>query len=44
MHNAVAWDSMVTVGRIIRPHGHKGAVVVQPETDFAAERFRQGAS
>ncbi len=34
---------MVTVGRIIRPHGHKGAVVVQPETDFAAERFREGA-
>jgi 16S rRNA processing protein RimM len=34
---------MVTVGRIIRPHGHKGAVVVQPETDFAASRFREGA-
>ena len=34
---------MVTVGRIIRPHGHKGAVVVQPETDFAAARFREGA-
>jgi 16S rRNA processing protein RimM len=34
---------MVTVGRIIRPHGHKGEVVVQPETDFAASRFREGA-
>ena len=34
---------MVTVGRIIRPHGHKGAVVVQPETDFAAARFREGS-
>ena len=34
---------MVTVGRIIRPHGHKGAVVVQPQTDFAAVRFREGA-
>jgi 16S rRNA processing protein RimM len=36
------WDSMVTVGRIIRPHGHKGAVVVAPESDFAAERFQAG--
>ena len=34
---------MVTVGRIIRPHGHKGAVVVQPETDFASARFREGS-
>jgi 16S rRNA processing protein RimM len=34
---------MVTVGRIVRPHGHKGAVVVQPQTDFAAARFREGA-
>ena len=34
---------MITVGRIVRPHGHKGAVVVEPATDFAAERFREGA-
>jgi len=34
---------MVTVGRIVRPHGHRGAVVVQPETDFAEDRFREGA-
>lgn len=34
---------MVTVGRIVRPHGHRGAVVVAPESDFAAERFRPGA-
>jgi 16S rRNA processing protein RimM len=34
---------MVTVGRIVRPHGHRGAVVVQPETDFAGDRFREGA-
>ena len=33
---------MVTVGRIVRPHGHRGAVVVQPETDFGAERFAEG--
>jgi 16S rRNA processing protein RimM len=34
---------MITVGRIVRPHGHRGAVVVQPDTDFASERFREGA-
>jgi 16S rRNA processing protein RimM len=37
------WDDLVTVGRIVRPHGIRGAVVVQPESDFAAERFRPGA-
>ena len=37
------WDQMVTVGRIIRPHGIKGAVVVAPESDFARERFQPGA-
>lgn len=34
---------MVTVGRIVRPHGIKGAVVVEPESDFAADRFRPGS-
>ena len=34
---------MVTVGRIVRPHGHKGAVVVASESDFAEERFREGS-
>lgn len=37
------WDSMVTVGRIVRPHGHRGAVVVVPESDFAHDRFRPGS-
>jgi 16S rRNA processing protein RimM len=36
-------DSMVTVGRIIRPHGHRGSVVVAPETDFPDERFKPGS-
>lgn len=36
-------DQMITVGRIVRPHGHRGSVVVEPETDFPAERFRAGA-
>jgi 16S rRNA processing protein RimM len=39
----MTWDSMVTVGRIVRPHGLKGAVVVQSETDFGEERFAEGA-
>ena len=34
---------MVTVGRIVRPHGIKGAVVVVPTSDFAAERFKPGS-
>ena len=33
---------MVTVGRIVRPHGHRGQVVVMPESDFADERFKVG--
>jgi 16S rRNA processing protein RimM len=33
---------MVTVGRLIRPHGNRGQVVVAPESDFAAERFQPG--
>jgi 16S rRNA processing protein RimM len=37
------WDDMITVGRIIRPHGHRGSVIVAPESDFAAERFEAGA-
>jgi len=38
------WDDMVLVGRIARPHGLRGHVVVSPETDFVDERFRPGAS
>jgi 16S rRNA processing protein RimM len=34
---------MVTVGRIVRPHGHRGQVVVASETDFGADRFGEGA-
>jgi 16S rRNA processing protein RimM len=37
------WDAMVTVGRIVRPQGRRGEVVVDPETDFGEERFRPGA-
>jgi 16S rRNA processing protein RimM len=38
------FDDMVLVGRISRPHGLRGHVVVNPETDFADERFVKGAT
>jgi 16S rRNA processing protein RimM len=40
----VGWDDWAVVGRIARPHGLKGQVVVHPETDFVEERFAAGAS
>ena len=39
-----AWDEMVLVGRIARPHGLRGQVAVNPETDFAEDRFAPGAT
>ena len=36
------WDAMVPVGRVARPHGNAGRVVIDPDTDFAEERFRPG--
>lgn len=38
------WDDMALVGRIVRPHGLRGDVVVHPETDFIEARFQPGAS
>jgi 16S rRNA processing protein RimM len=38
------WDDMVTVGRVIRPHGLRGDVVISPDTDFVEERFTPGAT
>ena len=35
---------MVLVGRVARPHGLRGQVVVNPETDFVEDRFRPGAT
>ena len=40
---SAAWDSFITVGRIVRPHGIRGAVVVASETDFPERRFVPGA-
>jgi 16S rRNA processing protein RimM len=33
---------LVLVGTIARTHGLRGGVIVNPDTDFAAERFRAG--
>jgi 16S rRNA processing protein RimM len=38
-----AWDAMALVGQIARPHGLRGDVFVNSETDFPEERFREGA-
>jgi 16S rRNA processing protein RimM len=38
------WDDMVLVGRIARPHGIRGQVIVTPDTDFVDERFHTGAT
>lgn len=35
-------DDLLLVGVIARPHGIRGSVIVNPETDFADERFRAG--
>src|SRR5690606_13313207 len=36
-------DSAVLVGRVIRPHGLRGGVVVEPITDRPVERFSPGS-
>jgi 16S rRNA processing protein RimM len=33
---------LVLVGRVARPHGIRGHVIVNPETDFPDERFKPG--
>jgi 16S rRNA processing protein RimM len=37
------WDDLILVGVVARTHGNKGQVIVNPHTDFIAERFREGA-
>ena len=44
MESKPRFDEMVLVGRIARPHGIRGQVIVNPETDFVDERFRVGAT
>ena len=36
------WDAMISVGRVARSHGNAGRVVINPDTDFAEERFEAG--
>ena len=38
------WDDLVLVGRVSRTHGHRGAVIVHPDTDFPEARFAAGAT
>lgn len=33
---------LLLIGRVARAHGNRGQVIVNPETDFAEERFRVG--
>jgi 16S rRNA processing protein RimM len=35
-------DDLLLVGTVARPHGIRGSVIVNPETDFADERFKVG--
>jgi 16S rRNA processing protein RimM len=35
-------DELLLVGRVARPHGIRGQVIVNPETDFPEDRFRIG--
>jgi 16S rRNA processing protein RimM len=39
---AVSWDALAVVGRIARAHGNRGQVIINPETDFPEQRFRDG--
>jgi 16S rRNA processing protein RimM len=41
---APGWDALVTVGRIARPQGRRGEVIVASETDFGEERFKPGSA
>ena len=37
-----AWDDLVVVARVARPHGRRGEVILNLETDFPEERFKPG--
>jgi 16S rRNA processing protein RimM len=40
----VNWDEMALVGHIARPHGIRGQVIVNPQTDFPEDRFSVGST
>ena len=37
-------DELLLIGTIARAHGNKGQVIVNPESDFMDERFREGTT
>ena len=37
------WEDLVLVGQVARAHGRFGEVIVNPQTDFPAERFARGS-
>lgn len=39
----VEWRDLVVVGRVARPHGRRGEVIVDPQTDFLESRFQVGS-
>jgi 16S rRNA processing protein RimM len=39
---AMSDQDLLLVGRVARPHGIRGHVIVNPETDFPAERYKVG--
>jgi 16S rRNA processing protein RimM len=40
---SIIWDDLALVGRVARPHGIRGDLIVNPETDFPEDRFAPGA-
>lgn len=40
---AMADDDTILIGRVARAHGIKGQVIVNSDTDFPDQRFREGA-
>jgi 16S rRNA processing protein RimM len=36
------WDDLYVVARVARPHGRRGEVILNLETDFPEERFKPG--
>jgi 16S rRNA processing protein RimM len=38
----VKWEDMAVVARVARPHGLRGQMILDPETDFPDQRFQPG--
>lgn len=44
MPGELRWADMVSVGRVARPQGIRGEVIIDPSTDFPEDRYAEGAS